>query len=143
MIQENKIGNGTVFSQSCVFGCYDVISTFWVCNQACPSSLWNRPKNRSSYYYKVEEFFYKIDEFFYKYDYTEITSNRDPWIVHKTNSRQLIICALRVIHDWHDHFFQGKWQGSSFLKGKPKWMRYCLTIILVLFILIGIFSGVQ
>ena len=39
MIQENKIGNGTVFSQSCVFGCYDVISTFWVCNQACPSSL--------------------------------------------------------------------------------------------------------
>ena len=39
MIQENKIGNRTVFSQSCAFGCYDVISTFWVCNQACPSSL--------------------------------------------------------------------------------------------------------
>ena len=28
-------------------------------------------------FYKIEEFFYKIGVF-YKYDYTEITSNRDP-----------------------------------------------------------------
>ena len=59
-------------------------------------------------------------------------------IVHKSNSRQLIICALYMTD--MIIFFQGKWQGSSFLKGETEMNA---ILLLVLFILIGIFSGVH